>query len=175
MPINSEKKRDVIVKRLKEILEDSGLSQRQFGIQVLKIDNNDSFTNDIFKGRKTLSKKKAMNIVNAYPWLRIEWILGEDDYKTENEYMFKDISEIQLRGHAFITFAQLCGYQIYLSKMEDIDNILDSVKRGYTIQKDNQIIGNIPLEKFNLLSLDIQELTEQRIKSFIRETEDNNG
>lgn len=112
-----------------------------------------------------------MNIVNAYPWLRIEWILGDDDYKTENEYMFKDISEIKLRGHAFITLAQLCGYHIFLSKMDDIDTILDSVKKGYTIQKDNKIIGSISLEKFNLLSLDIQELAEQRIKSFIREME----
>lgn len=175
-PYKSDHIRDKVVKNLSEILEESGCcSQAEFGEKILGIKDNPSFTNDIFKGRKKLSRKKALAIVNHFPWLRTQWILGEDDYKTEAEKnlsQFKtDYSSIKMRGYAFLMLAELCGFNIYIPKTTDAESLVKSIHEGYLIQHGSDVVGHIPLEKLNLLSLDIQELTEQRIRSFLRESE----
>ena len=174
-PYKSDEIKAKVVNRLHEVLEESGKTQRDFGKEVLEIDNNDPFTNDIFKGRKKLSRQKAQLIINHYPHLRIPWLLGEDDYKTEAERVLKaDLAPTQMRGTLFSMFAELCGYHIYIEKPtapNDIEEIINNIHRGYLIQYGSDIVGRISLEKFNLLSLDIQELVEQKIRSYIRESE----
>ena len=44
--------------------------------------------------------------------------------------------------------------------------------RGYPIKQNGETVSYIPADKFNLLALDIQELAELRIRSYLREVEE---
>lgn len=175
----SDEIEEKVLTRLKEILEESGMIQVKFGYEILgnRGENHAGFTNDIFKGRKKLSEKKAKNIIQKYPQYRLEWILGKDDYKTEQEKSFAELKEImsesKMKLLAFQTLAQLLGYYIYLTDnpTNDVGEMVEAVKRGYTIQYKGKEVGRIPIDRFNLLAQDILELTELRIKSFLREQE----
>ena len=109
--MKTEKNGKLVTGRLKEILEESGMRQGEFGRTVLGIPDykderegySDRYTSEILNGKKNLSRKKAENIVKHYPYLRIEWILGLDDSKTEIDRIFKqELKSIDSRNAAFI-------------------------------------------------------------------------
>lgn len=179
--------------RLRIILEISGMKQGEFGRKILGIEGKkdptypDRYTCAIFNDNKTpLSSKKARRIKEKFPWIRYEWITGEDDYMTDNDKKFALIAEsskehfasllsfkeeVDSRNIAFISLAHLAGYEIFLDSDNSVESLLAATKTGYTVIKEGKAIAHIPLEKLNLLSLDIQELVEQRIRSFLRESE----
>lgn len=165
-------------KNLKNFCKEQGITQARLAEQIEVTPNTLS---KICKGKAPLTSRIADAIVKCYPSVRREWLKGEDEYKSQTEKSLAELSsfsaEWQQRLSAVKVLALLSGYEISLFKEEDnklnIEDALNSVKEGYKICKDGHILAICPLERFNLLSIDCQELVEQRIKSYVREVSDN--
>lgn len=135
----------------------------------------------IERGERNLTLKRAEMLAKVLQ-VRKEYLLCMDDFKTENEKeLFKwrewD-TEQKRRLNAVCMLSYLCGYEIELFSKDEgpkisIETALQSISEGYKICKDGQVLATCPLERFNLLALDCQELVEQRIKSYVREVSDN--
>lgn len=121
--------------------------------------------------------------VGTFPSVSVEWLMGNDDYMNFVEEGVSHIStvakESKDRGKAVRTLIRLAGYEIgniddtpNSSKEKKIESMKYYLEHGIPIRKSEQIIAHIPVEKFRLIELDIQELAELRIKSYLREVEE---
>lgn len=165
------KEQFILLKKIHEILEESGMTQEEFGKIIFETEKG--YTNEIMNGKKNFSPLKQKiainNILREFPYIRKEWLLGEDGYKTEEEKNFAQFfnvcSDLESRNEAFCVLARLCGYSF------QSPNYFGSMTKDYPIFHEGKAIKRISRERFELLTLDILELTEQRIKSFLREGE----
>ena len=108
--------------------------------------------------------------------------MGIDDFRTEHEKGINEFvqwgTENASRRNAVKALALLSGYEIvdlwdYAgSSGKPIEELINFQRQGMQIKKDGEVLANIPADKFNLLALDIQELAELRIKSYLREVEE---
>lgn len=164
--------------RLKNLCKEQGITQTKLAEQINVTPNTLS---KICKGKAPLTYRIADAIVKCYPLIRREWLMGLDEYKSQAEKSLAELSnfntEWQQRLNAVKVLALLSGYEITLFNGENnklsVDDALNAVKEGYKIYKDGQLLAVCPLERFNLLSMDCQELVEQRIKSYVREVSNN--
>ena len=108
--------------------------------------------------------------------------MGVDDFKSEYERGINEFvqwgEENSSRRNAVKALAFLSGYEIvdlwdYAGKNgKPIEELFDFQKQGMQIKKDGELLAYISADKFNLLALDIQELAELRIKSYLREVDE---
>lgn len=135
----------------------------------------------MLNGNRTITNEMAQSIADVFTPIRREWILCEDNYRTEQEKNYSQFcdwnNEWKRRIAGVEILASLSGYEIEIfstgtSKCE-IEMALRSLKEGYKIIKNGEVLATCSLERFNLLALDCQELVEQRIKSYVREVSDN--
>lgn len=160
--------------RLKQFYREHKITQERLS-EVTGISQNT--LSRIANGKAALSHVVATEIVKVFPDIRVEWLMGLDDYRTENERTFSLFSdwnrEWKRRLGAVCILAALSGYEINLFPENEakasVEVALESIKEGYKITKDGQVLARCTLERFNLLALDCQELVEQRIKSYVRE------
>lgn len=131
------------------------------------------FNRALHDGKLTI--KSAQKVADFFN-VRLQYVLGMDNFKTENEITIRDLNDSRSKVQAVCTLAYLAGYEIDLfsdmtsdGKIE-AEKAISSLKEGYKIKKAGQILANCPLERFNLICQDILELTDQRIRSYIRET-----
>lgn len=119
----------------------------------------------------------------AFPSVSVEWLMGTDDYMNYVEEGVCLISSVAGaatdRSKAIRTLIRLAGYEVgniddtpNSSKEKKIESVRYYLEHGIPIRKNGQIITHIPVEKFRLIELDIQELAELRIKSYLREVEE---
>ena len=110
--------------------------------------------------------------------VRPEWLLGHDDYKTAGSILKEKFDDYRLSNHkrhtALVALAELSGYGIECILCEDIPEAIKSsfkTKCGtaYKITKDGRIVGYCSSEKIANIGLDMQELAEQRLNSYLRE------
>lgn len=138
----------------------------------------------IAQGKAPMTYTVASAIASNFPSVSVEWLMGNDDYMNFVEEGISLIStvatESKERGKAVRTLIRLAGYEIgniddtpNSSKEKKIESIKYYLEHGIPIRKNEQIIAHIPAEKFRLIELDIQELAELRIKSYLREVEEN--
>lgn len=164
--------------RLKQLYQDHNITQEWLS---KKTGISQNTLSRIANKKTALSHVVATEIVKALPDERVEWLMGSDDYRTESEKTFSLFSdwnnEWKRRLGAVRILAYLSGYEIDLlsedKSKNSIETVLQSIKEGYKICKDGQVLATCSLERFNLLALDCQELVEQRIKSYVREVSDN--
>ena len=108
--------------------------------------------------------------------------MGIDDFESELEKGINEFAqwgkEEETRRKAVKALALLSGYEIidlwdYAGGYgQPVEALLNFQRQGLQIKKDGEVLANIPAEKFNLLALDVQELAELRIKSYLREVEE---
>ena len=68
---------------VKEVISESGLTQEQFAMQIMfKSPVQLSY---IVTGKRPLPLDDARTIVKKYPHIRLDWLLGQCPYKTEEE------------------------------------------------------------------------------------------
>ena len=162
--------------RLRQLLSERGVDQKEL---ARKIGYTSEHLSYIVNGKRNLTEDAARSIVSLFPPTRFEWLMGFDDYQTAAEKEVSEFNEFRsewgARIHAVQMLAYLSGYSIELFSEDEhnVETIIHSVKKGYKITKGGVVMGCCPIERFNLLALDIQELSEQRIKSFLREISDN--
>lgn len=161
--------------RLKQLYQEHNITQEWLSGETGISQNTLS---RIANKKTALSHTVATEIVKVLPNERVEWLMGLDDYRTEKEKTFSLFSdwnnEWKRRLNAVRILAYLSGYEIELFSKDEgpkisVETALQSISEGYKICKDGQVLATCPLERFNLLALDCQELVEQRIKSYVRE------
>ena len=165
--------------RLKQVLADQKMKQRELA-DIL--DCTKEHISYIVTGKRNLTEEHAKKIVTLFPHIRLEWLMGYDDFKTDNEKGINEFiqwgAENTSRRNAVKALALLSGYEIvdiwdYAGKTgRPIEELFDFQRQGMQIKQDGKLLANIPVDKFNLLALDIQELAELRIKSYLREVEE---
>ena len=166
--------------RLKQLLSEQKMMQRELAEKINCTKEHISY---IVRGKRNLTEEIAEKIILLFPHVRFEWLMGFDDFESD---FSKEVDafgqwgkEEETRRKAVKALAFLSGYEI-----EDIydfmqvkgncpvEEIIKFNTRGYPIKQNGEVVSYIPAEKFNLLALDIQELAELRIKSYLREVED---
>lgn len=136
----------------------------------------------IAQGKQAMSYSVAREIIKQFPTVRLEWLMGIDDFESELEKGINEFAqwgkEEETRRKAVKALALLSGYEIidlwdYAGGYgQPVEALLNFQRQGLQIKKDGEVLANIPAEKFNLLALDVQELAELRIKSYLREVEE---
>ena len=163
-------------KRLRELLEESGMEQQELAKKIGYTPEHISY---ICKGKRNLTSSAAEKIVKIFPSVSFDWLMGVSDYRTTTEKSLADFadwnSEWKRRLWAVRVLAFLAGYDIELfdknteNGKEDVIYALEQLKQGYKIMKDGKVVATCPVERFNLLATECQELVEHRIKSYVRE------
>ncbi len=166
-------------RRLKLFLREKKLTQCEFAERVGIAQNTLS---RIVNGRVPLTESTATLIKAVFPEIRVEWLMGIEDEKTESEKSLSDLCELSEEWKEIFRAVSLLahreGYNIGIELKDgqpEIEAAINAARQGYAIVKDGKVAGYIPLERFNLLCIDIQELTAQRIRSYLRETEGEHG
>lgn len=167
-------------KRLKSLIESSDMTATEL---ARRVHCSQQHISRIINGRCPLKPDFAALIAKEFPGTNVAWLLGVSNHQTMTEENLAEFSEWDTewkrRLMAVRTLAFLAGYKIdiFPSKGDSakitVETALQSVQEGYKIRKNGQELGTCPLERFNLLALDCQELVEQRIKSYLREVSDN--
>lgn len=181
-PINVENGR-----RLKEARKNCGFTQEELAGMVAEFPNSkrpDCNRNTISRfenGIQPISREYAALFSQIFN-VRAEWLLGECKFPTESEENFNEFiechNEWQNKFLAFNILAHYSGYSFELFKTNEngevrADIAINAIKRGYEIKHNNEIMGYIPLERFNCMVYSIQEQTELYIKQYLREVSDN--
>ena len=165
--------------RLKQVLNDQKMKQRELA-DIL--DCTKEHISYIVTGKRNLTEEHAKKIVAQFPHIRLEWLMGYDDFRTEYEKGINEFlqwgEENTSRRNAVKALASLAGYEIvdlwdYVgSTGRPLEEVFNFQRQGMQIKQDGKLLANIPVDKFNLLALDIQELAELRIKSYLREVKE---
>ncbi len=166
--------------RLKQVLADQKMKQRELA-DIL--DCTKEHISYIVTGKRNLTEEHAKKIVTLFPHIRLEWLMAYDDFESElskEAHAFGQWGkEEETRRKAVKALAFLSGYEIedIYDFMQDkgscpVEEIIKFNSRGYPIKQNGETVSYIPADKFNLLALDIQELAELRIKSYLREVEE---
>lgn len=93
--------------RLRELISDLNMTQAQFGARIGYGANHVSYV--ATSGRR-LTEEFARKIVQEFPDIRYEWLMGYDDYKTEIEYKNSKLDEELFKIHKDIReYIDLCG------------------------------------------------------------------
>ncbi len=140
--------------RMKEFLKESGLKQKELAELIFC---SQQYISNIVNGKCGLSVYTAKEIAKHYS-IRIEYLLGEDDYKTEGA-MLKEMLESERKHYhkcfsALISIAEEAGYSIVL---ED----------GWKIKRGNTVCCKCSEDTLEVLVTSFVLHTEQHIKDFI--------
>ena len=166
--------------RLKQLLSKQNMMQRELAEALGCTKEHISY---IVRGKRNLTQEIAEKIILLFPHIPFNWLMGYDDFESDlskEVYAFGQWGkEEETRRKAVKALAFLSGYEIedtydFMQAMEKrpVEEIIKFNSRGYPIRQNGAIVSYIPTEKFNLLALDIQELAELRIKSYLREVEE---
>lgn len=164
--------------RLSIALKEAHMDQKTL---AAKLNYTQQHISGIINGKRNMSPAMAEAVSGIIPSASAEWLLGLSDYRSDSEKAISTLCEVRdewrSRLEAVQVLAYLAGYEIDLytdGKSEhDIKTVIQSVKEGYKIRRDGEILGYCKLERFNLIALECQELVEHRIKSYLREVSGN--
>lgn len=131
----------------------------------------------IAQGKAPMTYNVACAIASKFPSVHVEWLMGNDDYMTDEEegicIASSVVVESMSRTKAVRSLLHLSGYDFgNTNPRSPAEEMRDYYLHGIPVRKDGVFITNIPAEKFRLIELDIQELAELRIKSYLREVEE---
>lgn len=167
-------------KRLYEARERKGFTQEELAEKVSILPNskrpncNRNTISRYEKGSQPISREYAALFSQVLD-VSVEWLLGENEKNIRDFIKFQN--NWDNRYLAFEIMAFNSGYTFDLFKTDsEIINVFESfeaIKRGYEIKHNDEIVGNISLDRFNCMVYAIQEQTELYIKQYLREVSDN--
>lgn len=186
MPNKPEKPPETSGDRVKKLIdmynkESPGEKITQFSLaEDLKIHYN-AF-NAKLNGKRTLTLNDAKAIANKFPGTRYQWIMLEDDFRTEGERLAHAFEKVKHEGNLLYTglwsFAVLADYKIIppiLNNIDSPENHLKAIKGGYKIEKDDQMVS-LSLEEMNRFENEVFDFVELKLKHLFKEKGDvNNG
>ena len=130
------------VHRVKKLLNDNGKSQEWLAEQL---DLSPVTISRLLTGKHSITDDRAKKIANLFPGTRHEWIMGEDDFQTDEE----KLSSMALRNYeradaevkAFFSSAKAVGFDfVFTPNNKDTD---------YQIVYDNELVGQISCDRWS--------------------------
>lgn len=128
--------------RIKTVVSESGMTQQAFAETVLHC--SQQHLSRMFNQKAPVTSDTALQISRYFPDIRIEWIMGKDNYKSSEDYYsaLADAAEEHelemmnydnLAYHAFSCYLSRCGYTCYACESrltpKDEDSILDYIEQ----------------------------------------------
>lgn len=131
----------VVGERVKELLKSHDKKQAWLAEQLGYSDPN--MISMICNGRRTLTQKKALKLVELFPEVSLDWVMGRSDFKSLKEkalYCAIDLSfEIQAQQEAIYKLAKVNGYMVLSPEDYQEFGITPAEARsyGYTISSED--------------------------------------
>lgn len=164
--------------RLKQLCNDSGITQSRLAELSGLTQNTIS---KIMTGKSPLTHNVAMQIVNAFPMYRTEWLEGVDDEPTVSGGQFirsaiRAAKNSEILHNAFLLLAMLCGCSV-ATKRGDVSAsncVLHDTILGYTVTKGRQTI-TISDGEMIAFEREILDFAEFKIRRLFVQTGEKNG
>lgn len=161
-------------RRLKQLLIENDVKQGAFAADQLHC--HPQHISNIVNGRRSLTPEMAQDIAKVFPDIRVEWLLCEDDFKTEAEKraFSKKVWEDSQKASVFYDKIFNC----FIEGIEDTGGCgIDSQETHeylgeeivFVNDKSGKPIGSIPFEAFMQLQHDIENYASYSIHRLIQE------
>lgn len=141
--------------RIKEFLNDSGLNQQELANLIFCSPQHIS---RIVQGHCGLSRDTAEEIAKHYS-IRVEYLLGEDDYKTEEDETNALLEEKREKYdqffRCFVSAAEIMGYSI-------------TYEKGCKIKKNNKMCCTCSADELEVLVSGVFSRIKQDIQDFTK-------
>lgn len=159
-------------KRLKQLIEETGIKQNQLaadtGISQQSI-------SAMVQEKANVTDTTIEIIAKKFPRYSAEWLSGYSDYKNSAERFAAVISRSRNEGELLLmgldTFAHLAGYQIELnmphSDKISVDKALESVKTAYTLSHDGAVI-RLSVDEMNAFENEVFDSVELQLKHLFK-------
>lgn len=96
--------------RVKQLIKESGKSQEEFAETIAFY--TPQHLSRIVNGRSPVTWELAAKIAEAFPDIRIEWIMGLDDYRTIDDRVQKSVTIRERKLTGFMNILQLHNYAL---------------------------------------------------------------
>lgn len=159
-------------KRVKELLESENKTQVWLAEQLYL---QPEHLNMMLNGKRNLGEDKIQAIARLFPDVKLDWLLGISDYRTDWEHFSDALSQCEREGDllmiGFKAFAQLSGYSITFTspptlhgekRTAPVEEWLKMVKDGYTISNGEKA-AIISIEDMNHLQNEICDFVEFKL------------
>lgn len=164
--------------RLKQLCNDAGISQSKLS-ELSGVTQNT--ISKIMTGKSPLTHNVALQIVDAFPMYRAEWLEGVDDEPTVtgNQFIRSAIKATQsnrVLHNAFLASAMLCGYTIAPQKgdVSASNYVLRDATLGYTVTKGRQTIS-VTDDEMIAFEHEILDFIDLKIRHLLMQKEKGNG
>ena len=156
-------------KRLRELLKESGIKQKEL---AKKLNYDPRHISNIITGKKRLTPETSYRIADMFH-IRAEWLLCQDDYRTreEKDTASKKAWEEGMRASAFYDKIFRC----FIEGLEDMRgyglHTGESDLLGKYIAVTNAIgepVGAIPVESFKKLQMEVENYASYLVKRIIK-------
>ena len=162
--------------RVKKLLKENTIDGMRATQERLaeKLDISTVYLSDIVRGSKRLTPELAIKIAKLFPPTRIEWLLGEDDFQTEEMRFMDEMSVIRHEGNLLYTglcaFAELTDYKITPLAMNagSFEEFFDAVKAAYRITDGTQSV-TLSLEEMNQFENEVCDFVELKLKHLFKQ------
>lgn len=160
-------------KRLKQLLNEEGITQKQLHEEI---HISQQYISEIINGHAHLNYPMAISISKLPRFkdydLLTKWLLCEEDYKSNTEKLLNAVAIADYEGNKLLQglgcFLLLANYKIDISYPEklsfdnasSIKNIVPDCFPTYTIKKDNQLIAELSNEEMIALGNKVFHLCE---------------
>lgn len=88
MPKSKTEINPVSIERVKQVINESGMTQKDFAKKVLFYEQQT--LSKIVNGKAPLTRESAARIAQYFEDINAAWLMGESDYKSKGEYSFYD-------------------------------------------------------------------------------------
>lgn len=100
--------------RLKKLLKEKGVDQQTLADMIGYSEEHISY---IVNGKRNLTEDAAERIIELFPGTRLSWLLGCDDYETEDERVDSIIGRNHTRRDLICNLISLHGYAVSRSNL----------------------------------------------------------
>lgn len=165
--------------RVKEILVENGITQKKFAEQIYM---SQKHLSNIINGHKALTLRNADIIAGKFPGVRPEWLLGFDDFKTEDEYeeyIGKTLDTVFKDDDMFNALFEAVGYNLVGAKADFVvpekdrelmgADVLSDCLVGYKFTHEGNVSGIFEKREIDKLQEEILDFTKAWIERYIRE------
>lgn len=146
-------KSDIKTERLKDLFVETGWTQRKLASES---GYTPQYVGDLLKGKKPIQKDCALTLAKCLK-VRVEYLLGEDSFKTEREKLLHSLTN---RGEQSIKFEELLlslGYKLKRCESEDPLNDVIIITDNLTFEHE------ITEEEFEQVEKEIFDFIEFKI------------
>ena len=143
-------------KRLKELIDAEGLTQKAF---AKKVNYSQQLISDVVNMKTALTEATAEEIISSFPKYSVEWLLGLTDHKNNAEAFRDSINQMneagQLLNTALVSLAALAGYKVRLKgiQSESVEAAVSSLHDFAEIEHEGTITS-LSLEQLRQLQKD---------------------